>query len=140
MKDLSNNKRVQLCSCNFYKKALSLTLTGALMFMSIAISPVKAATPVISHSGPSGIVNNGNVTLFVSTDPADTATCKYDADQVDYNSMTKNFYSTEPGVHKQDVTGLSDGDYSYYVLVAMTRVETEYLVTKEIILWRQLIK
>ncbi len=68
--------------------------------------------PEITDSGPSGINYNKAVTLSLETD--EISTCRYDADDNDYDDMYYIFEDTDSTEHSQDLS-LGEGTYHYYV-------------------------
>ncbi|MCP3686367.1 MAG: hypothetical protein GY861_27300, partial [bacterium] len=79
---------------------------------TFTIGPAIEA-PIVINSGPSGVDNDGNVTLTVSTD--ENATCRYSTVDSAYGIMPNTFTSTGGTAHSQNITGLGDGVYQYYV-------------------------
>ncbi|GEM_PF-2151866 len=69
--------------------------------------------PVRSAGSPSGTITTSSTTLSVTTD--ENATCKYDTSTgVAYSSMANSF-SDSGTSHTASISGLTNGDYNYYV-------------------------
>ncbi|NOR85352.1 hypothetical protein GQ473_04480, partial [archaeon] len=68
--------------------------------------------PQILTLEPSSDMHVNTFNLEATTD--ETATCKYDTNDVSYDTMANTFATTGTETHTQPLT-LTDGDYTYYV-------------------------
>ncbi len=72
--------------------------------------------PVISNGQPTGTLPAGTTEVILSVDTNEQATCKYSTTSgTSYASMTNTFATTGGTTHLQQITGLTDGAYNYYV-------------------------
>ncbi|MCI5115160.1 MAG: hypothetical protein D3921_08515 [Candidatus Electrothrix sp. AW1] len=74
-----------------------------------------SSAPSMSALSPSGTVSSSSVTLSLTTNVA--ATCKYTDSSagMDYSNMKKFFDTTGGTKHSEPVTGLAEGEHTYYV-------------------------
>jgi hypothetical protein len=89
--------------------------------------------PVCSSGSPTGTLPTGTTTTTVSLATNEAATCKYsNAANTVYASMSGTFTTTGSNSHARSLTGLSRGNYNYYVRCtdASGNANTEdYLIT-----------
>ncbi|MCI5189741.1 MAG: hypothetical protein D3905_08055, partial [Candidatus Electrothrix sp. AS4_5] len=84
-------------------------------FTVAADTKTEGNTPARSALSPSGTVSSSSVTLSLTTNVA--ATCKYTDSSagMDYSNMKKFFDTTGGTKHSEPVTGLAEGEHTYYV-------------------------
>jgi len=72
------------------------------------------SAPFRSDGSPSGTIKTTSPTLSLNTNK--NATCKYSENSgTDFSAMTKTFSSTGGKKHSQNLSGLSDGFYDFYI-------------------------
>lgn len=69
--------------------------------------------PVIVSLAPAGTVYNQNITLVANTNEA--ADCRFDSNDVDYESMSSKFLTPNKIYHSVPAVLSDYGDYTYYV-------------------------
>jgi len=74
---------------------------------------VNSSIPKVFSSSPSGTLNKDTQILIVKT--SEVAACKYDAANTTYENMSSTFANTNSVNHNQTLTGLSEGEHSYFV-------------------------
>ena len=72
--------------------------------------------PIMSDLSPSGTLASGTTSVTLSLTTNVSATCKYSTTGgVAYDSMTNTFSTTGGTSHSQNISGLTDQAYDYYV-------------------------
>ena len=74
---------------------------------------VNSSIPKVFLSSPSGTLNKDTQILIVKT--SEIATCKYDSGNTSYGNMSSTFANTNSIWNNQTLTGLSEGEHSYFV-------------------------
>ncbi len=102
---------------------------------------VDATPPVISNAKPTGELAAGTTEATLEIETDETATCKYDTTDADFDTLANTFSATGSAIHTQLITGLTDNtSYTFYVRCAddfdnknTTSTEITFSVAEEII-------
>jgi len=87
--------------------------SGSILDTNTKNGLVESSAPNIVDSGPSGIVGDDSVTLFVETN--EDSTCRYGTSNQTYSNMGNSFSLTGETEHEQILDELGEGLHKYYV-------------------------
>ncbi len=74
---------------------------------------VNSSIPRITSKFPSGTLSENKATLSVKTN--EVSDCKYDTTNNTYENLANTFTNTNSINHNQSLTGLSEGQHTYYI-------------------------
>ena len=96
-----------------YTILATLFNSSSLIASSTKSGIVNSSVPVISSVFPNGIVSEESATLIVRTN--EIARCKFDSSDKKYEDMASTFENTDKVFHNSTLSGLSQGELTYYV-------------------------
>lgn len=109
---MSKQRRSHIPSPAFIAFLLTLFILAIVLNVSnIQGLDEHTTPPQIITASPSGTITSNTLNLTIQTD--ENATCKYDASDTNYTSMTNLFTGSETE-HAAQLNLLPDGPYTYY--------------------------